>query len=109
MYNDILNNSTRIYNDSGTDFKKSCPNCGAAIEGDKCQFCGTTFIDFACLDTEQPFYLKFKKNGKIYISKVRLTSLMIETNTNEIFGSNDKICYSYPETTIEANFLCVKE
>lgn len=45
----------------------NCPNCGSPIMAEKCPYCGTLFYDFAVLDADEPFYLKIKHKGKIYI------------------------------------------
>ncbi len=44
----------------------NCPNCGAPIDGEKCAYCGTVFLDVSCIDIEAPCYLKIKipnRNG----------------------------------------------
>ena len=56
---------------------KNCPNCGAPIEADKCPYCGTVFVDFTCMDVDKPFFMKIKKDDKIFIVKVMLRSLEI--------------------------------
>lgn len=61
----------RIYNKNGS-YEKNCPNCGAAIEGEKCPYCGTVFIDFACVEIDKPFWLKLKVGDRIYKAYVRL-------------------------------------
>ena len=66
-----------------TDIKQ-CPNCGAAIQGDTCEYCGTQFFDFACVDTSKPFYLKIKHNGEIAYFKVWLTQTEISTRSNDL-------------------------
>lgn len=93
--NDILNsNTTRIYKDSG-DYKKSCPNCGAAIEGDTCKFCGTLFVDFACVDTNKPFYMKVKRqDGTIVIMPVKLTSIETYTDEDCLLYADDNPIYN---------------
>lgn len=53
---------------------KNCPNCGAPIDSEKCEYCGTVFIDFACMDTDKPFFMKIKCNGEIHILKVMMRS-----------------------------------
>ena len=73
-----------------TNGSKNCPNCGAPIETEKCPYCGTTFLDFAAMDADQPFYMKIKQHGKIYILKVKMTSMELNTECNDvydIFGS----------------------
>lgn len=64
-----------------------CPNCGGAITSEKCQYCGTLFFDFACLDLEKPFYIKIKHQNQIKRCKVKLTSFITKLN------SNDDVCY----------------
>lgn len=59
----------------------NCPNCGAPLGmKDVCEYCGTHFVDFT-MDTEEPFYIKIRHNGKIMIDKVRL--IKIETRWDE--------------------------
>lgn len=83
-YLDELSRATR------TNESKNCPNCGAPIETEKCPYCGTMFLDFAAIDADQPFYMKVKHDGKIYILKVKMTSMELKTERNDaydIFGS----------------------
>ena len=78
-YLDELSRATR------TNGSKNCPNCGAPIETEKCPYCGTMFLDFAAMDADQPFYMKVKKDGKIYILKVKMTSMEFKVETNDIY------------------------
>lgn len=76
----------RIYEEGEKDKRKyCCPNCGAAIEGDRCEYCGTAFVDFACIDADKPFALKIKQGDKIYICSARLISSKIETDSYDTF------------------------
>lgn len=43
----------------------NCPNCGMPINGDKCEYCGTQFIDFSTIDLLNPFVMRIKYGGKI--------------------------------------------
>lgn len=40
----------------------NCPNCGAPIQGVKCEYCGSMFYDFSelPLDLQTPTYVKIK-------------------------------------------------
>lgn len=78
-YLDELSRATR------TNGSKNCPNCGAPIETEKCPYCGTMFLDFATMDADQPFYMKVKQHGKIYILKVKMTSMELKVETNDIY------------------------
>lgn len=68
----------KIYNKNGS-YEKNCPNCGAAIESEKCPYCGTVFIDFACIDADKPFYLKIKTNGTVCIVKTILNTVTCQS------------------------------
>ena len=67
-----IDNIDQIARSNGS---KNCPNCGAPIESEQCPYCGSIFIDFACLDADKPFYIKVKHDGQITISRVRLASI----------------------------------
>ena len=64
---------------------KNCPNCGALIETEKCPYCGTMFLDFAAMDADQPFYMKIKQDGQIYILKAKMTSTELKTEYNDAY------------------------
>lgn len=56
----------------------NCPNCSAPISGDRCDYCGTQFIDCTTIRPDKPFYLKFSPDGKnTIISKVFLENLEV--------------------------------
>lgn len=56
----------------------NCPNCSAPISGDRCDYCGTQFIDCTTIRTDKPFYLKFSPDGKnTIISKVFLEDMTV--------------------------------
>ena len=80
-YLDELSRATR------TNGSKNCPNCGAPIETDKCPYCGTMFLDFAAMDADQPFYMKIKQDGKIYILKVKMSSMELRIEPNDIYDT----------------------
>lgn len=65
----------------------NCPNCGAPIEDTKCPYCGSVFIDFASMDTDKPFYLKIKHDGKVMTCKARIDHAELSTswNNNEFY------------------------
>lgn len=43
----------------------NCPNCGAPITAEKCEYCGTVFYDFFALDVGKISYMKIRYNDKI--------------------------------------------
>ena len=47
----------------------NCPNCGATLKSDVCQYCGAVFIDWSVIDFDKPVFIKFKHNNKVYRAK----------------------------------------
>ena len=80
-YLDELSRATRA------NGSKNCPNCGAPIETGKCPYCGTIFLDFAAVDADQPFYMKIKQDGKIYIMKAKMSSMELRIEPNDIYDT----------------------
>ena len=72
LHNIYTDNIDQITRSNGS---KNCPNCGAPIESEQCPYCGSIFVDFACLDADKPFYIKVKHDGKITMARVLLTSI----------------------------------
>ena len=52
--------------------KINCPNCGSPIQDDQCRFCGSVFLDWSIIDFDKPFFLKFRRNDKVYRAKCRM-------------------------------------
>jgi len=82
--------------------KKNCPNCGQPINGEKCQYCGTVFIDWALIDTDKPFYLKFRHNGKIMRAKCRALSFNVNTHQEAVslYSDNQPYARLFPEESM---------
>lgn len=92
-------NNQRVYN---------CPNCGAAIETEQCPYCGTVFVDFGCLDTDKPFFLKIKdKDEKIKIFKVILDSINYEHDYTELYADNHRFIHAIPISTLNISFQVI--
>ena len=100
-----MDNTVHIYN--GEDYKKTCPNCGAAIEGEKCLYCGTLFIDFACIDTQKPFYLKIKNSETVLVAKVILNTL--DMNMKPIIFYDDVPFQGRVNKEITMNFSVIDD
>lgn len=101
-YLDELSRATRA------NGSKNCPNCGAPIETEKCPYCGTMFLDFAAMDADQPFYMKVKQGGKIYILKVKMTSMELKAEYNDaysMFGSRLLTLRPISGLTLDFNVL----
>lgn len=68
----------------------NCPNCGAPIDGDKCPYCGTTFINTLSFDLENVQYLKVRIGDKIVLTKVYLASMTVNYENAPIFVGRDE-------------------
>lgn len=82
MFDNYLDELSRATRANGS---KNCPNCGALIETEKCPYCGTMFLDFAAMDADQPFYMKIKQDGQIYVLKAKMTSMELKTEYNDVY------------------------
>lgn len=87
----------------------NCPNCGAPVTNDECPYCGTLLIDFACIETDKPFWIKIKgQNGKIMMSKVMLTNIRNEIESTVLYAdSNPYMTMLYPRM-INMSFIVVE-
>lgn len=66
----------------------NCPNCGAVINGSKCEYCGTTFFDFAELQIGKPAFMTIKIPGigtddSVVIAKALPVSIDISHRPDE--------------------------
>lgn len=50
----------------------NCPNCGAILTGNKCDFCGTEIYDFTSIGDEHPAFIKLRYGGKTIIFRALL-------------------------------------
>lgn len=89
---DILTEkSHRIYKESDGIH---CPGCGAPVSSDRCEYCGSYFVDYGCMDADQPFWIKIKKDGLIYMFPVCLTESRVLIEEAEVIY-RDNTPYSY--------------
>lgn len=80
----------------------NCPNCGAPITGEKCEYCGTVFYDWAVIDSEKDFYIKMRLDNNLFIYKARMTSCDIEVDYGDThFYANNNPIYVMHEPDIE--------
>ena len=66
----------------------NCPNCGAPIKTDKCPYCGTAFIDFACISEDDPFFMKIRHGGTTHIVRAQLNSICMEPHDMILYADN---------------------
>lgn len=85
----------------------NCPNCGAVMNTDKCDHCGSILYDFACLDADQPFFIKIKKGNSVHRLKVCLTDLRFDLYRNEAmayFDDNPYMLMRSPDAELDLHF-----
>ena len=87
----------------------NCPNCGAPITTDVCQYCGTVFLDFAAIQANKPSYIKFKvdNDGVSYICLMKLTvdnlELKISSDTVDAMDYKNRLLAMVNNRTLEVN------
>ena len=64
----------------------NCPNCGAPIQGTRCEYCGTPFYDLAAIDMDNPGYITMMKGAHKFVFKAFVYNAEIE------FPPPDTIC-----------------
>ena len=52
----------------------NCPNCGAVITGNRCEYCGTLFYDLTEIDPLKPFRCNIKDitDIEVYLGHVNV-------------------------------------
>ena len=65
---------------------KTCPNCGAPIQGFTCQYCGAQYYDFADISFEAPIFIRARPNcsDQVLTFKAILTRLELQASTDEM-------------------------
>lgn len=68
----------------------NCPNCGAILVDNHCNYCGTTIYDFTAFELEHPTYTKINLGGKTILAKVILKDARITFASSDatIYGDN---------------------
>ena len=61
----------------------NCPNCGAVITKDVCDYCGTVIYDFSCLKVGEPSYIKVKHGNQLILGKIVINDCSINIETIE--------------------------
>jgi hypothetical protein len=93
-------------------FDGKCPNCGAPLTGDHCEYCGITIYDYACINANEPCFIKFRKNNKVIICKAAVNSfdVIISTNQAKVYADNNPlITLPESEMNITVNFQVLPE
>lgn len=84
---------------TGVDMKRyNCPNCGAGITGESCQYCGTVIYDFAAIQLGKPSFVKLAHNGGIYMFRMIVDDFTLrhDVQTAEICDDSGFVRFSRP-------------
>ena len=99
-------------NNSTSKGRTNCPNCGAPIDTDVCPYCGTRFVDFAAMDTKEPFWMRVMTPRGVLTLRVRLQEVELRNPTEEVYSSfADQASYvefrtrMMPEVTMRMSVL----
>lgn len=88
----------------------NCPNCGAPINGDACQYCGTVIWDFATIELCKPQWIKVKHDGEIIMVRA-----MIDNVSTHISSSSDRfyewspIIYTEPQMDMDVHLTIMPD
>lgn len=88
----------------------NCPNCGAPITGERCAYCGSVFYDWACIDADKPFFIKYKHGDMVRMSKAVLTGIKFTEECTPVSLYEGNVIYrtvQQPELEIDASFKVV--
>lgn len=66
----------------------NCPNCGAPIQGEKCEYCGTIFYDLSLIDLSSSCFIKLKFGGMVFLSKMYVADLSFSPHGTVIVKRN---------------------
>ena len=66
----------------------NCPNCGAPIAGDTCDYCGTVVVDMACMDLDKPFWMKVRANGKVCMYRCMFESFEVVRQNDRLYADS---------------------
>lgn len=92
--------------------KLNCPNCGAPITADKCEYCGTLFYDFANIEVGKPSYLRMKIGDTLNIFRgVPINTEIESNNPNVIYYADNNPYYveTLPEWNVTISFRVVAD
>jgi hypothetical protein len=86
----------------------SCPNCGAAVSGSKCEFCGSIFWDFADMEIGKAAFVRIRIRDKTFICKAIPLNIDLHTEvpTQTVYADNTPymVLASLPEYSMEIGF-----
>lgn len=90
----------------------NCPNCGAPITSDHCEYCGSRFYDWAAISDEAPTYIKMMINNELILFKAVMTGMIVTpTETVSSFYADNQLVFvaKPPEYDLNVTFRIVPD
>ena len=90
----------------------NCPNCGAPITSERCEYCGSMFYDFSAIEIDKPCYLKIKYDNNIIMVRAicKAASIEVTRDTSDVFDALGSKLLSFITQTnmdLSMSFSCV--
>lgn len=91
----------------------NCPNCGAPVVSNKCDYCGTYIFDFSQISIGEPCWISVDLgDGSKHLLHVILNNASVDANYNEISLYADGRAVKTlikPDVTLDMSFDVIAE
>lgn len=91
----------------------NCPNCGASVVSNKCDYCGTYIFDFSQIKMGEPCWISVDLgNGCKRLLRVILNDASVDADYHEISlyaGGRVVKTLGVPDVTLDMSFYVVGE
>lgn len=86
----------------------NCPNCGAPISGDACQYCGTVIWDFATIELHKPQWIKVKHDGEIIMVRAMIDNVSTHISSDRFYEWSP-IIYTEPRMDMDVHLTIMPD
>lgn len=88
----------------------NCPNCGAPISGDSCQYCGTVIWDFATIELQKPQWIKVKHDGEIIFVRAMIDNVSTHISAPaNCFYEDSALIYTEPSMDMDVHLTIMPD
>lgn len=91
----------------------NCPNCGAPVVSNKCDYCGTYIFDFSQISMGEACWISVDLgDGSKHLLHVILNNASVDANYNEIsLYADDRVVKTLikPDVTLDMSFDVIAE
>ena len=91
----------------------NCPNCGAPVVSNKCDYCGTYIFDFSQISMGEACWISVDLgDGNKHLLHVILNNASVDANYNEIsYYADNRIVdtLTEPDITLDMSFNVIAE